>query len=353
MERRKKADVKTSLILPSTRKEDFLLSVVIPCFNEEDVLLKTLSRVSKVLGSRHFRLQIVFVDDGSGDQTRDILADFAAEDHRVKVVSFSRNFGHQAAVSAGLENADGDVIAVMDADLQDPPEVLLEMLKQWSAGFDVVYGIRTERKEARWKKLCYSVFYRVFKRLASIDAPLDAGDFSLIDRKVLFEINRLPEKNRFFRGLRAWVGFQQTGVIYARAERAAGVTKYSLLKLIKLASDGIFNFSTAPLTLVFYFGIFMSVFSFVSIFSVLFLKLTGIPIFGVRINDVQGYTSTILLILFIGGVQLVSIGILGEYIGRIYQEVKRRPYFIRSDGEPQHSMPIEVRPQNTIKELVS
>jgi polyisoprenyl-phosphate glycosyltransferase len=305
------------------------------------------------LGTRHFRLQIVFVDDGSSDHTRDILADFAAEDHRVKVVSFSRNFGHQAAVSAGLENVDGDVIAVMDADLQDPPEVVLEMLKQWSAGFDVVYGIRTERKEARWKKLCYSVFYRVFKRLASIDAPLDAGDFSLIDRKVLFEINRLPEKNRFFRGIRAWVGFQQTGVIYARAERAAGITKYSLLKLIKLASDGIFNFSTVPLTLVFYFGIFMSVFSFVSIFSVLFLKLTGVPIFGVRINDVQGYTSTILLILFIGGVQLVSIGILGEYIGRIYQEVKRRPYFIRSDGEPQDSIPMEARPQNTIKELVS
>jgi polyisoprenyl-phosphate glycosyltransferase len=177
------------------------------------------------------------------------------------------------------------------------------------------------------------VFYRIFRSLTSIKLPLDAGDFSLLDRVVLNELNRLPEKNRFFRGLRAWVGFRQIGVLYERDSRAAGVTKYSLLKLIKLAADGIFNFSTVPLTIVFCLGLTMSSLSFAAILLVLYLRITNIPIFGVRVSDVQGFASTILLILLLGGIQLLSIGILGEYIGRMYQEVKGRPYYIRGDDK--------------------
>lgn len=315
------------------RKRDFVLSVVIPCFNEEEVVETTYQKVLKTLGERDFRLQIVFIDDGSFDKTGDIIRRIEACDARVKVISFSRNFGHQAAVSAGLANADGDVIGIIDADLQDPPDVIIEMLQKWHEGFDVVYGIRQKRKEAKWKTFCYAVFYRIFRSLTSINLPLDAGDFSLLDRVVLNEINRLPEKNRFFRGLRAWVGFRQIGVLYERDSRAAGVTKYSLLKLIKLAADGIFNFSTVPLTIVFYLGLTMSSLSFAAILLVLYLRITNIPIFGVRVSDVQGFASTVLLILLLGGIQLISIGILGEYIGRMYQEVKGRPYYIRGDDK--------------------
>ncbi len=310
------------------RRADFLLTVVIPCYNEEEVIRSTYDRISSVLGGKIFGLQIIFVDDGSVDRTGEILAQIAAEDERVHVLSFSRNFGHQAAVSAGLAHSGGEATVIIDADLQDPPEVVLEMLERWADGYDVVYGVRTKRKEAYWKKIGYSLFYRLFKKLASIDSPLDAGDFSLIDRSVLLEINSLPEKNRFFRGLRAWVGFKQTGVQYERDARLAGVTKYSFLKLVKLANDGIFNFSTAPLTLVFHAGLFVSMLSFLLLTFILFLRITEIPILGVRASDVQGFASIIIVLLFIGGVQLIGIGILGEYIGRIYQEVKARPTFI-------------------------
>ncbi len=314
--------------LPHNRRADFLLTVVVPCYNEEEVIRSTYERISHVLGDKIFGLQIIFIDDGSTDRTAEILARIAAGDDRVHVLPFSRNFGHQAAVSAGLAHSDGDATVIIDADLQDPPEVILDMLERWADGYDVVYGVRTKRKEAYWKKIGYSLFYRLFKKLASIDSPLDAGDFSLIDRGVLVEINSLPEKNRFFRGLRAWVGFKQTGIQYERDARLAGVTKYSFLKLVKLASDGIFNFSTAPLTLVFHAGFLISILSFLLLFLILFLRITEIPIWGVRASDVQGFASIIITLLFIGGVQLIGIGILGEYIGRIYQEVKARPTFI-------------------------
>jgi glycosyltransferase involved in cell wall biosynthesis len=235
-------------------------------------------------------------------------------------------------VSAGLAHSDGDATVIIDADLQDPPEVIPRMLGLWADGYDVVYGIRAKRAEAYWKKIGYSLFYRLFRRLASIDTPLDAGDFSLIDKSVLLEINSLPEKNRFFRGLRAWVGFRQTGIEYERSPRMAGVSKYSFLKLLKLASDGIFNFSTAPLTLVFYMGIVISAISFLMLIFVLFLRISDVPIFGVRVSDVQGFASLIIALLFVGGVQLIGIGILGEYIGRIYQEVKGRPTFVSRVG---------------------
>jgi len=314
-----------------TRPNDFLLSVVVPCFNEKEVISLTYRRLVEVLGDRGFGLQIVFVDDGSTDCTSELAEKLSNEDPRVKTVLLSRNFGHQAAVSAGLANADGDAVVVIDADLQDPPEVVIQMLKKWLDGADVVYGIRAKRKEAFLKRTGYRYFYWVFRRLANIDAPIDAGDFSLIDRRVLAIINDLPEKNRFFRGLRAWSGFRQTGVVYERHPRAAGTTKYPLTKLVRLAADGIFSFSTAPLTGVFLMGALMSGVSFTALLLILVLRIFDIPIFGMRVSDVQGFSTTILAILLMGGIQLVSVGVLGEYIGRIYHEIKGRPPYVIRD----------------------
>jgi glycosyltransferase involved in cell wall biosynthesis len=314
-----------------SRRENFLLSIVVPCFNEEDVIRLTHRRLVDVLGKTGFCLQIVFVDDGSDDGTPDIAAEIAKSDPRVKTVLLSRNFGHQAAVSAGLADADGDAVVVMDADLQDPPEAVIQMIEKWLQGADIVYGIRTKRKESLLKRAAYSLFYRAYQRLANIDVPVDAGDFSMLDRKVVDIINALPEKNRFFRGLRAWSGFCQVGVAYERQPRAAGSTKYPLTKLIRLAKDGIFNFSTVPLTALFYLGTLMSVLSLVALLSILILRLFDIPIFGMRPSDVQGFSSTILTILLIGGIQLVSTGVLGEYIGRIYHEIKGRPTYVIRD----------------------
>jgi polyisoprenyl-phosphate glycosyltransferase len=315
----------------NSRRDNFLLSIVVPCFNEEDVIRLTHRRLVDVLGNAGFCLQIVFVDDGSDDGTPDIAVEIAKSDSRVKTVLLSRNFGHQAAVSAGLADADGDAVVVMDADLQDPPEAVIQMIEKWLQGADVVYGIRTQRKESLLKRAGYHLFYRAYRRLANIDVPVDAGDFSLMDRKVIDIINSLPEKNRFLRGLRAWSGFCQVGVAYERQPRAAGSTKYPLRKLIGLAKDGIFNFSTVPLTAVFYVGTLISVLSFVALLLILILRLFDIPIFGVRASDVQGFSSTILTILLIGGIQLVSTGVLGEYIGRIYHEIKGRPTYVIRD----------------------
>ena len=318
---------------PASRS-NFLLSVVVPCFNEEDVISLTYQRLIGVLGNRDFRLQIIFVDDGSADRTPEMIARFSQDDARVRTVFLSRNFGHQPAVSAGLANADGDAVVVIDADLQDPPEVVLEMIRKWRDGADVVYGIRLKRKESLLKRAAYKIFYRLFQRLASIETPVDAGDFSLLDRNVLDVINQLPEKNRFFRGLRAWSGFRQVGVVYERDPRAAGQSKYSLRKLIKLASDGIFNFSTVPLTGVFYVGLLMSSISFMTLLLLLIFRIFDIPIFGMRASDVQGFSSTILTILLIGGIQLVSTGVLGQYISRIYYETKGRPTYVIREQTP-------------------
>jgi len=315
----------------ASRRDKFLLSIVVPCFNEEDVIRLTHRRLIDVLGNSGCCLQIVFVDDGSDDRTPDIAVEIAKSDPRVKTVLLSRNFGHQAAVSAGLAEADGDAVVVMDADLQDPPEAVIHMMEKWLQGADIVYGIRTQRKESLLKRAGYNLFYRAYQRLANIDVPVHAGDFSLMDRKVLDIINALPEKNRFFRGLRAWSGFCQVGVAYERQPRAAGSTKYPLAKLIGLAKDGIFSFSTVPLTAVFYLGTLMSVLSLVALLLILVLRLFNIPIFGMKASDVQGFSSTILTILLIGGIQLVSTGVLGEYIGRIYLEIKGRPTYLIRD----------------------
>ena len=236
-----------------------LLSVIVPCYNEQDVIGVTHQRLMETLGdNQEFTLEIIYVNDGSRDQTETLLFDLEGGDNRVKVVSLSRNFGHQPAVSAGLAYATGDIIAIIDADLQDPPEVILQMINKWREGFDVVYGIRTHRKEGLLKRLSYASFYRLYRSLASVDVQLNSGDFALLDRRVADVLNSLPEKNRFIRGLRAWSGFRQTGLVYERAARAAGESKYSFKKLIKLAFDGIFNFSTAPLTIIFITGIIIS-----------------------------------------------------------------------------------------------
>lgn len=308
------------------------LSVVVPVYNEEKVISLTHDALIDVLGNKSdVDLEVIYVDDGSSDGTGLILRTIAENDERVKVIEFSRNFGHQAAVTAGIAHASGDVVAVMDADLQDPPAVFLEMIEKWREGFDVVFGIRSKRKETPGLKMAYAVFYRVFGYLSDIHMPLDAGDFALMDRRVVDVLNDLPEKNRFIRGLRAWTGFRQTGVRYDRAARRAGETKYPLTKLLKLSFDGIFNFSTLPLTLIFIAGCLTALMS-MFVFVVLFLQwAVDFKIFGFGYQDVPGVTTVILALLFFSGLQLVSIGILGEYIGRMYQEVKNRPSFIVRD----------------------
>lgn len=310
--------------------EGTLLSVVVPCYNEEDVISLTHQRLVDSLGGQPFRLQVLYVDDGSTDRTGTILAELAAKHEFVKVVSFSRNFGQQPAVSAGLRHADGGLVAVIDADLQDPPEVILEMITKWRDGMDVVYGVRRDRKEGRAKKAAYDLFYRLYRVAADMDVPLHAGDFALLDRRVVDVINDLPERNRFVRGLRAWTGFQQTGHEYSRAARAGGEPKYSFIKLVKLASDGIFNFSTVPLTLVLLVGILTAFIAAVGMGFVFAVRVLDLTVLGVPAAEVPGFTFVALAVMLFGGIQLVSIGILGEYIGRIYKEVKQRPPYIVS-----------------------
>ncbi len=305
------------------------LSVVLPCYNERDVIRTTHQRISAVLGKRtDVRLQIVYVDDGSNDGTEEIIQEIAKSDSWVKLLCLSRNFGHQPAVSAGLAHADGDLVVVMDSDLQDPPEVVLDMIEKWREGSDVVYGVRTQRKEGALKKLSYSWFYRLYRSIADVDMPLDAGDFSLMDRKVVDLLNSLPEKNRFVRGLRAWAGFRQSSIVYERAAREAGKTKYSYAKLLKLASDGIFNFSTVPLTLVFGIGFITAGVSAMGLVFIIVQRVFNISVFGVSPEDVPGFAALALIVLFLGSIQIVSVGIVGQYVGRIYQETKSRPSYV-------------------------
>lgn len=298
------------------------ISVIVPVLNEEAVILEFYDRAKKVLESITDSHEIIFVDDGSTDSTLIKLKEFAKNDSRVKIISFSRNFGHPIAISAGLDYASGEAVIIIDADLQDPPEILPEFIKKWQEGFEIIYGIRTKRKEWWGKRLAYWCFYRIFKKLASLNVPLDAGDFSLIDRKVADIIKSLPERNRFIRGLRSWAGFKQCGVVYERAGRFAGKTKYSFKKLLKLAADGIFSFSYIPLRLATFLGFLVAAVAFLAILAVLYLRI----FYGVI--GIPGFSSTIITLLFIGSIQLVAIGILGEYIARIYEEVKHRPLYV-------------------------
>ncbi|MEO6036218.1 MAG: glycosyltransferase family 2 protein [Verrucomicrobiota bacterium] len=304
------------------------VSVVIPCFNEQEVLPELFRRLTAAAQTWECDWEVICIDDGSRDSTWSMLAAQQKQDSRWRSLSFARNFGHQTAVSAGIYHADADAVMVIDADLQDPPEELIRFIKKWREGFEVVYAIREKRKEGWFKRACYWLFYRLMSRVVSFEIPQDSGDFCIMDRRVVEVLNSMPERNRFVRGLRAWSGFRQTGLSYERQARAAGNAKYNFRKLMKLASDGIFSFSTSPLKLVAQAGMWISAVSVLGIFWVLVTKVFGDFFSRHGFPPVQGFTTIVILILFLGGIQMMSLGIIGEYIGRIYDEVKRRPPWI-------------------------
>ena len=302
-----------------------LISVVVPCFNEEEGMLECHRRLTQVLGALRKGYEIVYVDDGSRDATLAILQKLYREDPNITVVELSRNFGHQTAVTAGLEVAQGQVVVIIDADLQDPPELIPKMLEVWQQGYEVVYGVRESRDgESGFKLWTAKTFYRLINSLSDVEIPLDTGDFRLLDRKAVEAMKSMPERHRLLRGMCSWIGFHQYGLKYARAARFAGTTKYPLRKMINLALDGVASFSTVPLRLLAVSGFACAAISVLGILYSLVLRLfTHIW--------VPGWTLLFIGMLLIGGVQMISIGIVGEYVGRIYSEAKQRPlYFARS-----------------------
>lgn len=299
------------------------LSVVVPLFNEQDGVDELIGRLSAVLDTIHgWHAEIIVVDDGSTDATVARLYTLQQQEKRLIVVALSRNFGHQAAVTAGLDHATGDAVVVMDGDLQDPPECIPALLHKHEEGFDVVYAVRRKRKEGVLKRFAYYLFYRVLHRLSrQVPIPQDAGDFALMSRRVVLAMAAMPERNRFVRGLRAWVGFSQIGVSYERDARYAGTPKYSFTKLLRLAYDGIFSFSYVPITIVSIVGIVSSFVAFCGIGIVLYFRF-------VDGREVPGFAATAVIILFFAGLQLMALGAFGEYIRRIYDEVKQRPHYV-------------------------
>lgn len=300
-----------------------LLSVVVPCFNEEAVIEATHQRLSRVLDGTAVSSEIVYVDDGSRDATFSQLATIQARDSRVRVVRLSRNFGHQFAATAGLQHACGDAVVLIDADLQDPPELIPEMLAKWNEGFAVVYGTRVTRSGERWfKQATAKMFYRIINRVSEVAIPLDTGDFRLMDRRVVDAVLAMPERDRFLRGMVAWAGFRQTALPYAREARSAGESKYPLRKMLHFAGDGILSFSLTPLKFATILGFVASALAMIGIVYALVVRFE-------THSWVPGWASIFLAVLFMGGVQLICLGILGEYLGRIYGESKRRPlYFV-------------------------
>jgi dolichol-phosphate mannosyltransferase len=294
-----------------------LLSVVIPVFNEEHNIPELVARLRSAL-DEPAPFELIFVNDGSRDGTAALLHALHDDDKRVKSIHLSRNFGHQAAISTGLRAASGDAVVIMDGDLQDAPEVIPELLARWREGYHVVYAVRAHRETSWSKALAYKAFYRLLRTVSEIDIPVDSGDFCLLDRRVADEINRMPERTRFVRGMRSWVGFRQIGVEVARGHRHGGAPKYTLVRLVRLALDGFFGFSSRPLQLASIFGLGVSCVALTLAVTLIMLRvLLGIPL--------QGWTSLMVTVLFMGGIQLVSLGILGEYVGRIFDEVRARP----------------------------
>ena len=297
-------------------------SVVVPAFNEQDVIKETYTRLTKVMTGMGEAYELIFVNDGSKDQTAQIVAGFCENDSSVRLINFTRNFGHMPAISAGMEYARGQAVFIIDADLQDPPEVFPEMAARWKEGYHVVYGKRIKRKgETIFKRMTAKIFYRFLRKMTSVDLPPDTGEFRLIDRKVCEAVNRLPEKNRYIRGLVSWVGFKQVPVEYHREKRFAGETKYPLRKMISFAMDAITSFSNKPLKFATLIGIIISILSFLYILYV---------ICQVFFTDQTrtGWASTIAAILFTQGIVLMLLGLMGEYIGRIYTEIQNRPNYI-------------------------
>ena len=303
-------------------QETCLLSVIVPCASEEEVLLETHRQLVEALARIvDLGFEIVYVDDGSTDSTPALLRELQLSDDRVRVVRLSRNFGHQIAITAGMEHAAGDAVVVIDADLQDPPEIIAEFVAQWRNGYDVVYGVRTEREgETVFKLWTAKLFYRLVGRMSETEIPLDTGDFRLMDRRVVKALLAMPERDRFVRGMVSWLGFSQVAVPYRRAPRLAGKTKYPLTKMVRLATDGIVSFTTMPLRLATWLGFGVSGMAVVGIVVALCARLFGK-------GWVQGWTSIVIAVLFLGGVQLICLGIIGEYVGRTYGESKRRPLY--------------------------
>ena len=298
------------------------LSVVVPVFDEQEVLLAFHQRLQATLDGADLAWEVVYVDDGSRDASWAVIEQLHERDPRVSAVALSRNFGHQIAITAGVDHAEGDAVVVIDADLQDPPELIPRMIAKWREGYDVVYAVRNERaSESAFKRGTAAAFYRLMRRLTAVDVPVDAGDFRLMSRRVVEALKRLPERNRYVRGLVAWLGFEQAAIPYDRQARHAGTTKYPLRRMLRLAGDGIVSFSTVPLQLAIALGFALSLACF---------AYAGWAAWGRLVNDtpVRGWTSLMVAVLLVGGVQLVCLGIIGEYIGRIYDEVKQRPLYV-------------------------
>jgi dolichol-phosphate mannosyltransferase len=297
------------------------LSVVIPVYNEEENLPALYARLTAVLDGVGLSYEMIFVDDGSRDGSLGLLGGLARHDGRVAVVELARNFGHQVAISAGLDHAGGEGVIVMDSDLQDPPEVLPRFIATWREGHDVVYAVREQRKEGWLWRLAYASFYRLLQHVAQIEIPLDAGDFCIMDRRVVELLNAMPERNRFVRGIRSWVGLDQVGLAYERQGRNAGRPKYTVSRLFYLALDGLVSFSVLPLRVITAIGFFVSAISIVLAVAYVIQRLT-VGLYP------PGFATLTVAIFFLSGIQLITIGVIGEYIGRIFEEVKRRPLYV-------------------------
>ena len=304
-------------------KMNSVISVAVPFLNEEGNLPELYNRLVKVFASREEDAEFIFIDDGSSDNSVPLLAAFGKTDPRVKIIQFSRNFGHQAAITAGMDFATGDALIIMDADLQDPPEVLPEMIEKWKEGYEVVYAVRKKREgEGFLKKLFASCFYRIFRKISNLDVPVDAGDFRLMDRNVVDALKKMREKHRYIRGMTTWVGFRQCAVEYDRAARLSGETKYPVWKSAKLAIDAITSFSARPLLWVTNIGLFTAFIAVLFTIRIIWIKLSG------NGELVSGWASLSVLILFLGGIQLTALGLLGQYISRIFDESKSRPLYV-------------------------
>ncbi|WP_128894890.1 glycosyltransferase family 2 protein [Longirhabdus pacifica] len=304
------------------REEQVIISVVIPAFNEEEVIEQCYDALTKVMRATERPYELIFVNDGSKDKTKEIITRYCHEDHHVKLINFSRNFGHQVAITAGMEHAQGEAIVVIDADLQDPPHLILSMMEKWEEGYEVVYAKRSSRKgETKFKKWTAACFYRMLSKMTEVHIPLDTGDFRLIDRKVKEVMSRMKEKNRFVRGLVSWVGFKQTAIEYEREERFAGETKYPLKKMLRLSMDAITSFSYKPLLMTVYLGFMLSGASFVYLLYVLYMRLF-------TDSTVTGWSSMVSINLFFFGFTFIMLGIMGQYIARIYDETRDRPLYI-------------------------
>lgn len=306
-----------------------LISIVVPCYNESEAIFLSAERLFRILKSDHdIDFEYIFVNDGSSDDTYSKLLQIKKNSIlKIKIINLSRNFGHQLAVTAGIDESSGDAIVLIDADLQDPPELIPDMIKKWQDGYDVVYGRRKVRYgESAFKLVTAKYFYEVLNKLSDVPIPLNTGDFRLMDSKVANQLKKMPEKHRFIRGMVSWVGFKQIGIDYEREPRIAGESKYPLKKMIAFALDGIISFSTKPLKISMYLGLSTALIAFIGIVYAVLLRIF-------TDSWVEGWTALIISILFIGGVQLVSIGILGEYVGRIYTEVKARPNYIKDSHD--------------------